>query len=240
MSASHLRIGINRGQPQDDSFASVLKILDQCPEFSLAPNPGSQKDVLGTLQNSIVNLVNSTTAEFDITALLGRAAELRGPEEALRALVGVLLQLSDSHNFLFALDTVSILVCMSEDGLRDALRLQYNNLGALLKGGDTLTAEAIVRLYRHVEAYMNLLTVQDMGLGGFTFAQSNIDTANPNLDGVPEVSGDGMAVLSQFDPLDQAEAMGHLDSNDGDMSFDALYGLQGSELDLNDLDLDMF
>jgi hypothetical protein len=40
--------------------------------------------------------------------------------------------------------------------------------------------------------------------------------------------------------LDEVAAMGNLDANDADMNFDALYGLQGSDMDLNDLDLDMF
>jgi hypothetical protein len=40
--------------------------------------------------------------------------------------------------------------------------------------------------------------------------------------------------------LDEVAAMGNLDSTDADMNFDALYGLQGNDMDLNDLDLDMF
>jgi hypothetical protein len=40
--------------------------------------------------------------------------------------------------------------------------------------------------------------------------------------------------------LDEVAAMGNLDTSDGDMNFDSLYGLQGNEMDLNDLDLDMF
>ncbi|KAK5256484.1 mediator complex subunit, partial [Exophiala xenobiotica] len=88
----------------------------------------------------------------------------------------------------------------------------------------------------------------EMHLNAFTFAQqlSNIDTADPNLDGVPASAGvmDMQGDQEQADGIDQVldevAAMGNLDANDADMNFDALYGLQGSDMDLNDLDLDMF
>jgi len=88
--------------------------------------------------------------------------------------------------------------------------------------------------------------VQDMGLDTI-FAQqlTNIDTVNPNLDAATAVSGVDMQV-DQGQPdgidqvLDEVAAMGNLDPTDADMSFDALYGLQGGDMDLNDLDLDMF
>jgi hypothetical protein len=180
--------------------------------------------------------------------MVHRAIEVRGADTALRALIGVLIQLSDSHDFLFALDTISTITCAGGNTLRNALRLQYNTLGSLLKKGDTLSAEAVVRLHRQVETYTNLLTVQDMGLDPFSFTQqlSNIDTANPNLDTTTAVSAglDVEADHGQADGIDQVldevAAMGNLDSNDADMSFDALYGLQNTDMDLNDLDLDMF
>jgi len=247
-------VQIKAVQTQEDGFDSVLKILDQCPEFSLLSERELQvqNSEINTLQQSMITLITSVSAfELeeqgniqDIPAVVCRATEVRGAEVVLRALIGMLLRLSDSHDFLFALDTVSTVICVAGNDLRDALRLQYNNLGRLLKNGDTLSAEAVVRLHRQVEAYTNLLTVQDMGLDAFAFAQqlTDIDTANPNLDGATGVTGamDLQTEQDQADGIDQVldevAAMGNLDSADADMSFDALYGLQNE--DFEDLDLD--
>ncbi|KIW96538.1 uncharacterized protein Z519_01929 [Cladophialophora bantiana CBS 173.52] len=257
MCAPRLKMRLKAAGSKDTNADPILKILDQCPGFSLfsereleIPGPG----VLDILQHSLVTLITSTTtldygdqiASRDISALVNRAVEVRGPHTTLRAIVGVLLQLSDNHAFLFALDALTTTVCMAGNGLRDALRLQYNDLGGILKRGETLNAEGVVRLHRQVEAYTNLLAVPEMGLDSFTFTQqlTNMDTANPNLDAGTAVSG-GMDIQTeqgQVDGIDQVldevAAMGNLDSNDADMSFDALYGLQGNDMDLNDLDLD--
>ncbi|OAG34361.1 hypothetical protein AYO21_11479 [Fonsecaea monophora] len=257
--APRLKLRLKTIGAQDSDVDSILKTLDQCPDFSFVsereretPNPGT----LNIIQHCLANLITSTTAldigeapPFeDISALVSRAVEVHGPQTTLRAIVGVLLQLSDSHVFLYALDALTTAVCMAGNGLHDALRLQYHDLGSLLKSGETLAAEGVVRLYRQVETYTNLLAVPDMGLDSFNFSQqlTNMDTADPNLDAATAVSG-GMDLQTdqgQADGIDQVldevAAMGNLDSNDADMSFDALYDLQGNDMDLNDLDLDMF
>ena len=256
MCAPHLKTCLRSTESKDSSFEPTLKFLDDCRTFTLSSEREVQNQDLSILQHSLVTLVTSTDSlnngelatGQDISSLVSRAVEIQGPASTLRALTGVLLQLSDSHQFLFALDAVTTVICTAGHDIRDALRLQYHNLGGLLKAGDTLAAEAVVRLYRQVEAYTNLLTVQDMGLDTFTFAQqlTDIDTANPNLDAVTAISAgvDMQTDEGQADGIDQVldevAAMGNLESNDADMSFDALYGLQGNDMDLNDLDLDMF
>ena len=237
---------------------SVLDILDDCEDFTLSSECDVQKEgpgLVGVLQHGLVALIASADSSsheqhlglHDIPAVVKPVVEAHGADAALRALIGTLLQLSGTEQFLFALDAITTTICLADDVLHDALRLKYHNLGALLKTGDTLTAEAVVRLYRQVEAYKNLLTVQDMGLDTI-FAQqlTNIDTVNPNLDAAIAVSEAADMQVDQSQPdgidqvLDEVAAMGNLDSNDADMSFDALYGLQGNDMDLNDLDLDMF
>lgn len=259
MSAPRLEKQIKSVQSQEDKFDAVTRILNQCPEFSFSLEQAVSTDhsrLLEELRHAIVTLITAAgtldteepSKSQNIPSMANRAVDARGVEATLRALIEVLLQLSDSHDFLFALDTVSTIVCIVGQGLRDALRLQHNNLGPLLQKGDTLSAEAVVRLHRQVETYAGLLTVQDMGLDAFTFAQqlTNIDTADPNLDGSAAMVG-VMSLPQDLGPadsidqvLDEVAAMGNLDSNDADMSFDALYGLQSTDMDLNDLDLDMF
>jgi hypothetical protein len=222
-------------------------------------------DILASLQNSITNILTSVTS-MDIEnqsssryspALMRLALRCHGPDATLRSLIDVLLQLNNSHNFLFALDLISTIICVAEPKLRDALRIRYSMLSTLLRKGDALSAEAVVRLYRQVETYTSILTVQDMNLDQFAFAHqlTNIDTANANLDAVVTGQGDGMDLQpdqgQEADGIDQvlgeAAALGNLDdsmgTNDVDLSFDALYGPQSTDMnleDLNDLDLDMF
>ncbi|OQU99489.1 hypothetical protein CLAIMM_05117 [Cladophialophora immunda] len=257
--APRLKIHLRSVGSQDTNVDSILKTLGQCPDFSFFSERERETHgtgVINILHHSLVTLITSTTAldigaaapVGDILALVGRAVEVRGAHTTLRAIVGVLVQLSGNHVFLYALDALTTIVCMAGTSLRDALRLQYNDLGSLLKSGETLTAEGVVRLHRQVETYTNLLAVPEIGLDSFNFAQqlTNMDTANPNLDAATAVSG-GMDIQTeqgQTDGIDQVldevAAMGNLDSNDADMSFDALYDLQGNDMDLNDLDLDMF
>ncbi|KAI1621251.1 mediator complex, subunit Med5 [Exophiala viscosa] len=248
---------IDSMQPEHDQLHGVQAILKQSPIFSFSPDQGVEhSQIASVLQEGIVSMITSAGASVmqeqstssGIHSMVNCAINSLGLQSALRVLLAVLLQMSDSPDFLFALDTVSTIVCTVDRGLRETLRLLYTNLGTLLKKGDTLSAEAVVRLHRQVEAYANLLTVQEMGLDAFAFAQqlTNIDTADPNLDATTAVSG-AMDLQGDQEPadgidqvLDEVAAMGNLDSNDADMNFDALYGLQNTDMDLNDLDLDMF
>ncbi|KAJ9601871.1 mediator complex subunit [Cladophialophora chaetospira] len=258
--APRLRLRLQSTEGKEENLDPVLRVLDNCQGFTLSSERDVQVQneslgIVSTLQHGLASLITSSNSldveqqvrYQDIPALVDRVVEVRGADAALRALIGVLLQLSGGHQFLFALDAVTTAICMGGEGLSDALRLQYQNLGVLLKTGDTLSAEAVVRLYRQVEAYKALLTVQDMGLDTI-FAQqlTNIDTADPNLDAATAVSGGGDVQAGSEQPdgidqvLDEVAAKGYLDANDADMNFDALYGLQGNDMDLNDLDLDMF
>ncbi|KAL2421279.1 Mediator of RNA polymerase II transcription subunit 5 [Exophiala dermatitidis] len=226
---------------QSDKFGFALKVVEQLPEssFSVAK---LQDGPVDEVQPHIVALIMQQSSTVGIPAMVRRLIEIQGAELALKSLLGVLLQLSGSPDFLLCLDVIATLVSVVHNGLREALRLQSGTLGTLLKKGDTLSAEAVVRLHRLVEAYTNFLTPHDMGLDSFDF--TNIDTTNPNLDENAPTSGDVEKEPSQADGIDQVldevAAMGNMDSNDADMNFDALYGLQGGDMDLNDLDLDMF
>ncbi|KAK5059644.1 mediator complex subunit [Exophiala sideris] len=257
MCGSELQKSVDSAQPQLDQLNGTQAILKQCPVFSFSPDQGvDPSQIAAVLQEGVVAMITSAGASVvqeqsttsDICSMVNCAIDSLGLQGTLRVLLAVLLQMSDSPDFLFALDTVSTIVCTVPRGLRETLRLLYTNLGTLLKKGDTLSAEAVVRLHRQVEAFANLLTVQEMGLDAFAFAQqlTNIDTADPNLDGATAVSG-AMDLQGNQEPadgidqvLDEVAAMGNLDSNDADMNFDALYGLQNTDMDLNDLDLDMF
>ncbi|KIW17898.1 hypothetical protein PV08_05093 [Exophiala spinifera] len=258
MSAGSLGEQIKSKQMHDDGkLMAISEQLNHYPEFSFSVKSRWFNDydrISTTLQQSIITMITSNEAVTspdhstpDITTMVHTAVGVLGAQGTLRILLRVLIQLSDSHEFLSAVDTISTIVCVGGRQLKEALKVQHQSLGRILKK-ESILAEAVVRLHRQVEGYTNLLTVQDMNLNEFTFAQhlSNIDTANPNLDGVPTSAGpmDTQVDQEQADGIDQvldeAAALGSLDSNDADMNFDALYGLQNNDMDLNDLDLDMF
>lgn len=266
--APSMRKQLEAPQSPDQNIQSALSIFNSCPEFSFVPDGDPLNgvvNILATLQSSITNLLTSVPS-MDLAdqsspryspLLMRLAIRCHGPDKTLRALIEVLLQLSNSHNFLFALDLISTVICIAEPRLRDALRIRYTMLSSLLRKGDALSAEAVVRLYRQVEAYTINLAVQDMNIDQFAFTHqmSNIHTANADLDAVVTGQGDGMDLHQdpdqEADGIDQvlgeAAALGNLDdgmgANDVDLSFDALYGPQSGDMnleDLNDLDLDMF
>lgn len=280
-SAPALRKRIEHGQYQEESLDTALKTLLKFPEFSLGSEGqssvgASPEGVLSTLRNAITTILNlMSTLDIDSTmsasvryspSLVNQAIRSTSPASTLQALISSLLQFSESHNFVLALDLISTIISTSDSNLRDNLRIRYNTLSQVLKRGDTLTAEAIVRLYRQVETYSTVLTVQEMSLDPFAFAQqmSTIDTANPSLDAVvastteqapmdmdnlPGVTqGDVIPTEDGIDQvLNEAAAMEGLrdsmDGLDGDLSWDALYGDGSNDMNLEDLDaldLDMF
>lgn len=197
-SASNLIKKIESGHYQDDKLDAAVKVLLQSPEFSLGSENQfasiSSGDVLSSLQNSITTLLNPiANLDIDTTAspstrytpsMIHAAIHTCDPGSTLHTLMSVLLQFSESHNFVFALDMISTIISSSEPSLRDALRLQYSTLSKLLKRGDTLYAEAVVRVYRQVEVYSTILVVPDINLDPFAFSQPlpNMDTADASLD----------------------------------------------------------
>lgn len=258
MCAGSLEEQIKSKQGHDDTkLKTASEQLTQYPKFSFSVKSRWLSDhnkISNDLQQSVITMITTNealpTPDYstpDIPLMMHTAVGVLGAQGTLRILLRVLIQLSHSHEFLSAVDTISTIVCTGDRQLKDALRVQHQNLGRVLKN-ESILAEAVVRLHRQVEGYTNFLTVQDMNLNEFTFAQhlSNIDTANPNLDGVPTSAGpmDIQIDQDQADGIDQvldeAAALGNMDAEDADMNFDALYGLQNNDMDLNDLDLDMF
>jgi hypothetical protein len=86
-------------------------------------------DILASLQTSIKNMLTSVTSlnlENQLLSLYSPplirfAIQSHGPDATLRSLIRVLLQLSDSHSLLFALDLISTIIYVVEHQLRDTL-----------------------------------------------------------------------------------------------------------------------
>jgi hypothetical protein len=254
-----LKLALNSSGSQHGVPSAINTILQASQTFNFALERQTNiNDMVSTekMQQDLIALLASTSGlgiagdvgHHDIAALTTRVLEAYGADALVSSLLEVLLQLSEGHQFAFALDAATTLVCITGSAVQDVLRVRYQAIGTLLKTGNTLGAEAVIRLHRHVEAYAGLLAVPDMGMDTFSFNQqlANIDTADPDLDAVAAITTtlDLPVEQPQADSIDQvldeAAAMTSLDNNDADLSFDALYGLEGNDMDLNDLDLDMF
>jgi len=105
MFAPQLGKQIKSIQSPEDRFNSVTKILNQSSEFSFAMEqviPTEQSQLLDELQHGIVTLITSSgTGDFEepskchnIPSMVNSVVDARGVEVTLRALIGVLLQLS--------------------------------------------------------------------------------------------------------------------------------------------------
>lgn len=176
--------------------------------------------------------------------LVEPATRTFGSEAVLNAMLGVLLHYSGRAEFLFAMDLVATLVCVGD--MRDTLRLWYANVGKLLKDRETLTAEAIVHLYRRAEAYASVLVVQQTSMDMVSLP--NIDTADAaatadqnqeqQMDDIDQVLNDSAAMNAMENNLEGAmdDSMSHNDNLDSFYLQDDNMGLGN----LDDLDLDMF
>lgn len=170
-----------------------------------------------------------------------------GSEAVLKTLLDVLLDFSGSNDFLYALDLIATLVCVSD--LREALQVRHANIGPLLKRGDTLRAEATVHLYRRVEAYSSVLVAQDIPMN--VISLPNVDAADGNantmndqdhgVDDIDQVLNESAAMNAMDGSIDAALQSG-LEQDDPMDSFyipdDNMDNMGLSNLD--DLDLDMF
>lgn len=218
---------------------TILSMLQSPTKFCIEE---SDMTNLQRLSQKTALAVTSAAAGSDL--FIQPAIRSFGAEAVLKALLDVLLQYSGSEDFLYALDLIATLVCMG--GIRDVLRLRYANLGKLLKDRDTLTAEAIVHLYRRVEAYSSVFVVQEANMD--IVSLPNMDAGDATID-ADQNAGQQMDDIDQV--LNESAAMNALESNleggmddtmDQNDNMDSFY-LQDDNMglgNLDDLDLDMF
>ena len=198
---------------------------------------------LSTLQANIMSFTSNPSTGGNITAAFRTATQCHGLEAAFNTLLDVLLHFSGTADFLSALDVTSVLVCIADRQLRDLLRIKHSGLGVMLKKQQRLQAEAIVHLYRRVEAYASVLMVQEMSVDQFATLQlSNIDAVAANMEVPPatqETRGDEpMDDIDQM--LNESAAMGSMEQADASgLNMDDFY-MQDEMENLDDLDLEMF
>lgn len=221
---------------------TILKMLQTPSEFSAQY---AEKTTLQELSQAITLALTSPASGSGL--FVATATKTFGANAVLKVMLDVLLQHSGSGDLLFALDLIATLVCVGD--LRDTLRLKHAGLGKLLKDRDTLTAEAVVHLYRRVEVYANVFVVQETNMD--IISLPNMDTANVDtnadqnqeqqMDDIDQVLNDSAAMNAIEQNLEGVmdDPMGHSDNMD---NMDSFY-LQDDNMGLNnldDLDLDMF
>ena len=138
--------------------------------------------------------VSSSPPKFTFK-LISASISLHGASKVLSRLLDELKSHVGTSNFDAALDVVASLVCAPTSSkatssrassLSDAVKIEYGELAKILKRGDTLYAEALVRLNRRVDLYSVLSSQQqENGMIPETSLApdlSNIDLHNMDLD----------------------------------------------------------
>jgi len=159
--------------------------------------------VLGSIRNTCHSLLYWDTSLIPSAGLprnftykqIDTAVHFHGAADVLHVLIDELKLLSGTPNFDAALDILSSLICaragsLPEAGsfltLREALRLENDSLAQILKGGDLVYAEAVVRLRRRVDILSVVPPQSDVSLeagsGPIVPELTNMDLQNMNLD----------------------------------------------------------
>ena len=159
--------------------------------------------ILGSTRNSFHSLLYWDTSLIPSAGLptsftykqIDTAVQLNGASDVLHVLIDELQLLSGTPNYDPALDILSSLMCaragsLPEVGfgltLREALRLEYDNLTQILKRGDLMYAEAVVRLRRRVDILSVVPPQADISLeaasGPIVPELTNMDLETMNLD----------------------------------------------------------
>jgi mediator of RNA polymerase II transcription subunit 5 len=225
-------------KPTDNPIhQTIVKMLQTPAEFSFG---NSEKVSLQGLKQIVSTSITAPGASIPVRS----AAQAYGGNTVLSCLLDVLMQSFGGGDVLYALDLVATLVCTGD--IKDALRLRYQDLGALLKKRESMMAMAIVHLYRRVEAYASVFVVQETNME--IIALPNIGATNvvpeasqdqsQQIDDIDQVLNDSAALNAMDNTLDSGMD-GGMDPGDGMDSFympDDNMGLG----DLGDLDLDMF
>jgi mediator of RNA polymerase II transcription subunit 5 len=234
--------------------------------------------MLGSLRNTFHTLLFWDTSLIPSTGLptnftykqIDAAVQVNGAADVLHVLVDELRLLSGSPNFDTALDILSSAICARAGSLpeadfvltlREALRLEYDNLPQILKKGGLVYAEAVVRLRRRVDI-LSVVPPQadtsfDAGSGPLVPELTNMDLQSMNLDATTanaDIDVTALQNAAQAHPedidrmLDEAAAAPMMNETDfgdggldvGDSMDDIFAGLAdpGSMGNFDDLDME--
>ena len=185
-------------QPQKDRRYSNTATRPEVESWTSAAG-----GMLSTLRNTLRLLLFWDTSLTPPSGLpisftyrqIDAAIQFVGATGVLRVLIDELKLLSGTPNFEPALDILSSVICSRtgplpeadfEPTLREALGLEYDDLAQILKKGDLVYAEALVRLRRRVDV-LSVVPPQadipfDAGSGPIIPDLANMDLQNMNLD----------------------------------------------------------
>jgi mediator of RNA polymerase II transcription subunit 5 len=185
-------------QPHKDG-----RYTNTATKVEIEPWTSTAGGMLGSVRNTFHSLLYWDTSLIPSAGLptsftykqIDTAVQFNGAAEVLRVLVDELKLLSGNPSFDPALDILSSAICARAGSLpeadfiltlREALRLEYDNLAQILKEGDLIYAEAVVRLRRRVDI-LSVVPPQanisfEAGSGPIVPELTNMDLQNMNLD----------------------------------------------------------
>lgn len=189
--------------------------------------------IIGSIRHTFQSLLQWTTS-LDLNAGLptsftykqiDTAVQLCGATDVVHALLQEVKPLSRTANYESAIDLVSSLICargatLPETGssltLREALKLEYDNLATLLEKGDTIHAETMLRVYRRVEALSVIPPQPELSLdatsGPIVPELTNLDLQSINIGANAANSDIDVAALQNAAPADPEDIDKMLDA----------------------------
>lgn len=203
--------------------------------------------------------VNASPPKFTFK-LVSAAVNLHGAPKVLLALLKEVQLLLGTDRFDAGLDMLTTIICAPFPStntstqflsFRDALKIFHADLRKTLKAGDTLFAEAVVRLHHRVEAFSTVVPQQAMAMDPAASIGpdlANLDLQNINLDaaaGNAEIDVGALGVQPSSEDIDQilegAVSMENYGTNTMGSGTDDVFGLEGGDMQMmnfDDMDLE--
>lgn len=237
-----------RTWPKDSALETALKPITSLTAMHLggsvtpaqivqwAATDGSIEAVLSRSMAAQTNPDNTFSPDL-VQAML----QASGPFAVVRTSLNVLLQYSGETDFHLLLDFIATVLTTADERAGQALQVLHADLGTLVVRQQTHLAEAIVHLHRRVELYTSVTRAQTMAMEQTFVPMAGLSVANVNLDAGATATFD-QGEPAQTADIDQvwndAAALEGMESIEN-VNLDDMYGLQGDNFDLGNLDLDM-
>ena len=203
--------------------------------------------------------VNNSPPKFTFK-LISTAVQLHGSSRVLLVFLKEIKMLLGTDKFNVGLDILTSIICAESSRTRDlkhglsfldALRILHAELAKTLKAGDTLLAEAIVRLHRRVEAFSAASRQQQMAIDHIASIGpdlANINMGNLTLDkatGNSEIDITALGVQPTAEDLDHildgAAGMESFGTNNMGSGINDVFGIEGGDMQMmnfDDMDLE--
>lgn len=279
MTAESLRLQLQAVTGDDATRQVALRIADALNPYVLLKRDISwtsediqslsapPRDILTSIGQTFQQLLDwSTSLEVNTSPpkftfkLVSAAVHLHGAPKVLLVYLKEIQMLLGTDKFDAGLDILTAIICAPFSSInasrqclsfRDAMKIYHADLTKILKAGDTLFAEALVRLHHRVEAYSAVVPQQGIAMdpaASIGHDLSNMDLQDINLHAATEnaeIDVGALGVQPSSEDIDHIlEGAGEMEAfgtNTMGSGTDDVFGLEGGDMQMmnfDDMDLE--